>query len=168
LPDSERDYWKAWLDEYGPKLLLFARQFVPSAADAEEIVQEAFVRFWRSGRYKSSNPKAALFGYVRWAALDWLRRQKRYERADSLAPPASVVDGAMFTGELEREEFRAAAEEAIRKLPADQREVLVLKIWGGLSYPEIGEALDISPNTAASRFRYAVSALRKELGESKR
>jgi len=48
-------------------------------------------------------------------------------------------------------------------LPHDQREVLVLKIWNELTFSEIGDALGISQNTAASRYRYALAHLKKSL-----
>ena len=48
-------------------------------------------------------------------------------------------------------------------LPEEQREVVVMKVWGELTFEAIGQVLDVSPNTAASRFRYAIKALRKAL-----
>ena len=54
-------------------------------------------------------------------------------------------------------------EAAIGRLPPAQREILVLKIWGELTFEQIAAQLDLSPNTAASRYRYAITALRKEL-----
>ena len=62
-----------------------------------------------------------------------------------------------------RDEWRAAVESVLRKLPSEQREVLVMKVWGGLTFPQIAAALNVSPNTAASRYRYALAALRREL-----
>ncbi len=52
-------------------------------------------------------------------------------------------------------------ETALCRLPPEQREVLVLKIWGELTFAQIGEALKLSPNTVASRYRYALVALKK-------
>jgi len=52
-------------------------------------------------------------------------------------------------------------QDALNRLPANQRAVVTLKIWGGLTFAEIGAALDIPPNTAASRYRYALEDLRK-------
>ena len=51
----------------------------------------------------------------------------------------------------------------MRALPAEQREVLVLKIFCGLTFSEIGSLLTISPNTIAGRYRYALQHLQKEL-----
>jgi len=46
-------------------------------------------------------------------------------------------------------------------LPAPQREVITLKVWGGLTFAEIAATLDIPPNTAASRYRYGLEELRR-------
>jgi len=51
----------------------------------------------------------------------------------------------------------------LHRLPSAQREVLTLKIWGELTFDEIARELDISHNTAASRYRYALAALRNEM-----
>jgi RNA polymerase sigma-70 factor (ECF subfamily) len=64
--------------------------------------------------------------------------------------------------EIEDDSQRALAD-AVELLPAEQREVLVMKIWNDLTFAEIGSALGISQNTAASRYRYALSALKKNL-----
>jgi RNA polymerase sigma-70 factor (ECF subfamily) len=56
-------------------------------------------------------------------------------------------------------------EAALNQLPGDQREVVVMKIWGALTFAQIGEALGIPLNTAASRYRYALSRLGAELSE---
>jgi RNA polymerase sigma-70 factor (ECF subfamily) len=53
----------------------------------------------------------------------------------------------------------------MRVLPDNYREVLTLKIWGGLTFAEIAETLGISANTAASRYRYALTELRKQTRE---
>ena len=58
---------------------------------------------------------------------------------------------------------RREIEVALQRLPTVQREVLVLKIWNELTFEQIGATLEIPPNTAASRYRYALAALRKEL-----
>ena len=164
--------WQAWLGRHGPAMLLLARQWVPSRADAEDVVQEAFLRFWRSPRRTQvsvADPVAYLFGCVKHAALDWQRggrRRARREEAAGLAtgPNASSPD-PLLTGGLEREERRMAVEAALAQLPEAQREVLVMKVWGGLSFPQIAQALGVPPDTAASRYRYALAKLRGQLAE---
>ncbi len=63
-------------------------------------------------------------------------------------------------------EQRELVQYALAQVSIAQREVLVLKIWQGLTFPQIAEALDIPVNTAASRYRYALTALRRLLAES--
>ena len=59
------------------------------------------------------------------------------------------------------DEEAQALETALQKLPPEQREVVVMKIWGGLKFEEIANEFNISQNTAASRYRYALEGLRK-------
>ena len=56
-----------------------------------------------------------------------------------------------------------ALQVALAALPGKFREVITLKIWGDLTFAQIGETLQISPNTAASRYRYGMDALRAQL-----
>jgi RNA polymerase sigma-70 factor, ECF subfamily len=159
------DAWADWLDEHGPALLLFARQWVSERADAEDIVQEGFVRFWRS-RQNAADPKAYLYACVKHCAFEWLRRRsRRLRREAATARPDQGASDSLLAAAPERNERRQFVETALRKLPEDQREVLVLKIWGGLTFPQIGAALAISANTAASRYRYALAKLREQLSE---
>ena len=60
---------------------------------------------------------------------------------------------------------KAMIEAALNQLPGDQREVVVMKIWGGLTFAQIGEALGVPLNTAASRYRYALVRLEADLAE---
>jgi RNA polymerase sigma-70 factor (ECF subfamily) len=159
MAESE-DSWAVWLEEHGPALVLLARYWTASRADAEDVVQEAFVRFWRA-RERIEEPVAYLYACVKHCALDWQRsRQRQARRELATARPEAE---SLLVGRLEQEERRAAIEAALGNLPVDQSEVLVMKIWGGLSFPQIAMALEISANTAASRYRYALAKLREQL-----
>src|SRR5689334_21167642 len=76
--------WEDWLRRHGPALLLAARQWVPSAADAEDVVQEAFLRFWRS-RGRAADPVAYLYACARRCALEWRRGGRRRDRREAAA-----------------------------------------------------------------------------------
>ena len=151
--------WKVCFSELGPGLVLFARQWVHSLADAEDIVQEAFVRFWK--RNHNIESKGLLYAMVRSIALDVIRRDSRRARREAVAM-SDTEQAAQPVFQLEDESQQALAA-ALDLLPKDQREVLVMKIWNELTFAEIGEALGVSQNTAASRYRYGLAALRKTL-----
>jgi RNA polymerase sigma-70 factor (ECF subfamily) len=159
---GDPDEWATWLDRHGPALVLLARQRVASRADAEDVVQEAFVRFWRS-RHRAADPVAFLYTCVRRCALDWQRARGRRSRREQIA--ARPEADSCFAGPAEQAERRAAVEGLLSGLPEEQREVIVMKIWGGLSFPQIAESLRIPANTAASRYRYALDKLRARSAE---
>ena len=151
--------WKVCFSELAPGLVLFARQFVRSVADAEDIVQEAFVRFWR--KEHSIQNRALLFATVRSISLDLLRRDARRARRE--ADAVADVDTSVAPRFASTDESQQALALAVDRLPAEQREVLIMKIWNELTFADIGAVLGISQNTAASRYRYALAALKKNL-----
>jgi RNA polymerase sigma-70 factor (ECF subfamily) len=67
--------------------------------------------------------------------------------------------------ELEREETHRQVWSALRTLPNEQAEVVVLKIWEGMTFAQIGQILETSANTAASRYQYAISKLSRRLSQ---
>lgn len=162
MTDGDTD-WRRWLDRDGPALLLLARQYVPDRADAEDVVQEAFVRFWRA-RGRAADARAYLFACVRRCALEWLRGARRRDRREEAVARPDIAD-PLFETRLVQEDRRRQVEAALARLPTEQREVVVLKVWGGLTFPEIAAALDVPANTAASRYRYALDRLRPHLSE---
>jgi RNA polymerase sigma-70 factor (ECF subfamily) len=153
--------WRTWLGRHGAALLLFARQWSASRADSEDAVQNGFLKFWRS-RQNATDEIAYLYACVRSAAMDLGRGARRRDVHEHRA--AEIMRSA-FEVSPERAEREAAIEAALNQLPGDQREVIVMKIWSDLTFAQIGEALAISPNTAASRYRYALARLEQELSE---
>src|SRR5262249_16382456 len=152
--------WSDWLTRHGPALLLLARQFVPSQADAEDALHDGFVRFWRR-RDRIEDAHAYLFTCVRAAALDRVKSEPRPKDRDEQYPVRffSMPDSA------EQREQEKLIANALAQLPAAQREVVVMKLWGGLQFDQIGQAVGININTAASRYRYAIAKLRTLLSE---
>jgi RNA polymerase sigma-70 factor (ECF subfamily) len=93
--------------------------------------------------------------------MNWRRqrgRRKKHERA--LKPQPLFASDHDRPAEAETEQ---AIEEALRGLPAAEREVVVMRIWGGLSFPQIGEALSVSSSTADTRYRSGLKRLRLAL-----
>jgi RNA polymerase sigma-70 factor (ECF subfamily) len=76
-------------------------------------------------------------------------------------------DVVWFDKTIEEDERAAQIEEALKTLPDYYKEVILLKIWGDLTFEEIAETLDIPMNTAASRYRYALEKLRRTITPAK-
>jgi RNA polymerase sigma-70 factor (ECF subfamily) len=87
------------------------------------------------------------------------RRAAREQRVVAEADPPVI----WFAGDWETQERARAIQTALAAVPADQREVIVLKTWAELTFAEIAEVLDIPANTAASRYRLGLEALREQL-----
>jgi RNA polymerase sigma-70 factor (ECF subfamily) len=164
--DSKRSeaHWHLCYQQLAPKLLLFARQWVSSMADAEDVVQTAFVRFWRHQPAAGPEHYPLLYSAVRSSALDLLRSSERRSRreADDRVDVARG-DTPIFDTTIDQREHAESVQAAIGQLPQAQREVVVLKIWGELTFAQIAQALGESINTIASRYRYALEAMRKHI-----
>ncbi len=157
--------WKTWFAKHGAKLLLFARQQARNPADAEDLVQEAFIRIWRLYGHTGDVPPTLVFRTIRRLAIDWVRRDDRRELREQKVVMDNATSSPWFERKVETMERQAIIEDAVRGLPSDQQEVVLLKIWGDLTFDEIGKTLDISINTAASRYRYALEKLRLRVPE---
>lgn len=160
--------WKKCYDQISPNLVLYARQLTPSPADAEDVVQMAFVRWWRRFPDGDTENIPLLYAAVRTIALDLRRsdtRRAKREAGAEIALPNG--DAPMFDPAPEKKEAAEIVTQALSKLPEDQREVVTLKLWGGLTFQEIATAMGISINTVAGRYRYALAALQKQLAPLK-
>jgi RNA polymerase sigma-70 factor (ECF subfamily) len=165
--------WKRWFHDNGSRLLLFSRQQTRSHADAEDVLQEAIFRLWRTAGSDPASPPPSLplaYTSIRHTAIDLarrnIRRSKREQKSDQLVDEFSESPDWFGTASLEEKERNAAVANAIRDLPQKFKEVLTLKIWGDLTFAQIADTLNIPMNTAASRYRYALEALRKTVKPS--
>ena len=164
--------WSAWLREHGPRLLLFARQQARRQEDAEDILQEALVKLARKvdeGSFVGGQEAWMPFLYtqLRREAIDLGRRNDRRKKREETVVEDEERQGkgedAWFESAGYDEERKVLVEGALKELPRKFSEVIVMKVWGGRTFAEIGDILDISMNTAASRYRYGIEAMRKRL-----
>jgi len=161
-PDPD---WQTWYDAHAARLLLYARQWLPERADAEDAVQAGFVKFWRSRAAPEAADLPLLFTAVRTAALDLAKSRRRRTGREQRA--ADTAPTAWWDGDTLAERERAdAVARAIAALPPEQREPVVLRIWGGLTFAEAARTLDENMNTVAARYRAALTRLRHLLPET--
>jgi len=109
--------WEACYRELAPKLLLFARQWVPVPADAEDVVQAAFIKFWQHRPDAHPEHYPLLYAAVRTCALDFRRSGERRSRREA-NPAVDVLreDATFFDHGVEQREDAALLEAALREL----------------------------------------------------
>lgn len=160
------------MSHYTVPLLRFAKSFTP--ADAEDIVQDVFFGIWdsRNRIVLTGSLRGYLFGAVRRKALLRKRHDDVVDRAaDNFlsvrASPGMGVPPSPPDQSLDDSELRAALEDALRQLSERARSVLTLRWMHELTYPEIAEALGISPDAAKKQGQRAEEAVRPLLEQFK-
>lgn len=170
--------WREWIETHGPKLLLFARQQTRSQEDAEDVLQDALVKLVdkiRNDEFIGGTEawQPYLYTTIRRLAIDLGRRDDRRKRREDTVGQQAGEERQQafhpwFESESSDDETRSQLEAKLKELPEKFSEVIVMKIWGERTFAEIGEILDISPNTAASRYRYGLEALKRGLRGARR
>lgn len=159
----KQDQWDQWLEANAAQLLLYARQQTRSGADAEDVLQEALVESWERTDGEAP-PLALVFSTIRRRAIDLARSSdRRAKREDAVV--ADVGGEPWFEPSLADDESRRMLEEAVKRLPESQQEVVTLKTWSGLTFQEIANLTGAPLNTVASRYRYGIEGLKKLLHE---
>ena len=152
---TDYDWRQPLYERKAAELILYGRALGLSHGEAEDVLQETFLALLqmarptrepehyciRSFRNRALNYKRSLWRRLtrEWESLRW------FEKSPGESP-------------AERAAMRCLAE-----LPVEQREVIVLKIWNRCTFEEIGELLDVSPNTAAGRYRYGLQKIKFRL-----
>src|SRR5262249_7412445 len=141
-------------DLVGPRSVRYARALTRRQHDAEDALQAAVVRvaLYPQGMAEAEHSWAYLLRFVRLEAHKNVRKGGPDEGAPRAAEAGSE-DPSIDSGAGQR------VNGSRKNLPASQSEVVVLKIWEGMTFAEIADVLGESPNTAASRYRYALAKL---------
>ncbi|MBN2025103.1 MAG: sigma-70 family RNA polymerase sigma factor [Pirellulales bacterium] len=152
--DAER--LGALFDRHAAALALFASQWCDCP---EDVVQEALVELGRRGG-GLDDPAAWLFRVVRNRAIDRgraLRRRRRHETA-------AGQQRAGWSPAVESDRLDAAAAlAAVERLPEEEREIVVARIWGGLTFQQIAAMAGVSDSAAHRRYEKALASLREHL-----
>jgi RNA polymerase sigma-70 factor, ECF subfamily len=152
----DRDEIEKLYRHHGAALVLFAASIARSRSRAQDAVHTVFVKLLDQGlKDRLADAKAYLFASVRNTVLNDL---KRNERVVDLDPDSAWFDPPEHDHAAERQ-----LQFALKELTVDQRQIVVMHIWGELTFGQISEVLGISPNTVASRYRYALNKLREHM-----
>jgi RNA polymerase sigma-70 factor (ECF subfamily) len=142
-------------DQFGDALFRYAAIVLADREAAADVVQQVFVSFLQQAR-PIEDAERYLRRAIRNGCFSALRVRRREPVADE--PMLEAIGG------FEDPVDRLALEQALRALPPEQREVVHLKVFEGLTFQEIAEATMESANTVASRYRYAMEKLRGHFG----
>ncbi len=149
------DWAAALYDACAPQLVLYGRALGLSHPEAEDVLQETF----RALLALAEPPREPRFFAIRC----FRNRALNHRRGLWRRLTRELESAAWFEQEGSSSPREQAALAALSRLPAEQREVIVLKFWNDLTFEAIAELLDLSPNTAAGRYRYGLQKLRAEL-----
>ncbi len=152
--DEDKPGWcEALYNAKAAELLLYGRALGLSHSQAEDVVHETFVAMLRRAEAPSQPVHYCIRAFrnraLRFRQRFWRRLVLEFESQRWFEPSTEETLA-------EREAMRLLAE-----LPTDQREVIVLKIWHEHTFEQIGELLNISPNTAAGRYRYGLQKVKR-------
>ena len=161
---DDRDAFAALYDRYSLRAYGFARAMCDTRERAEEAVQDAFLRLWRSrGAYDPAHAGARtwIFALIRRSCIDIFRC---YRRGDSLRASDAHLEHVAAIGsaadDAERHEEGRQVHAALQQLPDAQREVIVLAYFGGLTHTELAERLRLPLGTVKGRMRLGLTSAR--------
>ena len=170
--DKKSDFSRVY-SIYFPKLVRFAREFVLSTEDAENIIQDIFIYLWEHQEVLGnlSNLNAFLFVLVKNRCIDFIRQKKLVERKreefemvmDKELQLKMYALQQFDENALSTDDIEVILNNAINSLPEKCREVFILSRMEGLKYREIAERLNISTKTVENQIITALKKLRVEL-----
>jgi RNA polymerase sigma factor (sigma-70 family) len=172
---GDEEAFRGLFGRYAPSAMALARRVARQPFLAEEIVQEAFLAVWRNPSgydQQRGSVRAWLMGMVHHRAVDAVRREESQRRrveesmvSDPLVSPDPADDVA---DRVDLPEERKAVRAALDGLPAEQREVIELMYFGGLSQSTISERLGLPLGTVKSRTLLGMRRLRGAIGGTAR
>ena len=139
-------------------LLLYGRALGLGHGEAEDVLQETFVALLAMEE-PPENP-------LHYCVRGYRNRALNYKRGLLRRLARELESKRWFERGPGESPAERAAMRCLEKLPPEQREVIVLKIWHEHTFEELGELLGLSPNTAAGRYRYGMEKLRACLKEN--
>jgi RNA polymerase sigma factor (sigma-70 family) len=173
---GEQSCFEELIHRHKNKVFAYISLYIRDQALAEDIFQDTFLKVIqsvKSGRYYDNGK------FVSWVMriahnliIDHFRRIKQMNTISNDDYESDIFNSSKFAdATVEDDMIKRQVQKDIRKmitqLPDDQREVVILRHYAGLSFKEIAEITDVSINTALGRMRYALINLRKIMDEKK-
>jgi RNA polymerase sigma-70 factor, ECF subfamily len=151
-------------DQHADAIVGFLLNVTRDENETREVLQEVFLKLARRPELLANtrDERAFLLRLAHNVARDhYRRRDARARNEDRFASETTpIFETSITADEQARREVLAAA---LGELPEDQRAVVHLKLWEALTFEQVARVLDISANTAASRYRYGLDKLRARL-----
>lgn len=158
LADGDPDALAEVYDRYAASLYRTLQALLCSAADAEDALQEVFVKIATGRTSRIRDLRSYLFVAARHEAFNILRRRKRESSLDDDSFALENMDAFSSPKERDAQPYDWTA--LLARLPLEQREVIALKVWEQMTFVEIARIVGVSPNTVTSRYRYGIERLR--------
>lgn len=164
-PPGQDSDLEALYDAHAGALYGFLFQFTRNEADARDVLQDVFIKLATTPLLLDEvrDVRGFLIRMAHRQAIDLGRRRQTRDRKHDRA--AGEAEAGLFAPSTEADEaaFRGSLEAALAEIPPEQRTVVHLKLWEGMTFDQISEILQIPLNTAASRYRYGLDKLRERL-----
>jgi RNA polymerase sigma-70 factor (ECF subfamily) len=144
--------------ERSPRLTLYARQWL-DASSAEDVVQDALAALL-SQRVAPDEPIAWMYRAVRNAAIDYAKLSARRRKREAAVAQSRHE---WFRDRAENLIDAESTEQALKQLAAEDREIVVLRIWGELGFAQIAQILQLSVSTVHTRYTSALAQMRSVL-----
>lgn len=154
-PRLSRNDVRRMYEQHAPVLLVYALSLLHDRSASEDVLHQVFAKLLQRDVVINGEPLHYLYRAVRNTALNHRRNRSR----ECELPQ----NGRWLESPPGLEETGLAIQSALADLPDEQREVVILRVWGQMTFEEAAAALEISPNTAASRYRYALTKLKEQL-----
>lgn len=165
IAQKDKEALSLLYDRYAQILLSFAFRILHSREESEEVISDVFIQVWRSAKnydQEKSRVDSWLFMITRSRALDRLRQLAKRTK-DTLAAKELPIITHPLDQDLIFQERRQIIIDALDRLPFEQRQVLELSYFKGMSHTEIAIKLDVPLGTIKTRIRLGISKLRQLL-----
>lgn len=163
--DEHSNWLERFYEAKAAGLILYGRALGLGHGEAEDVLHSTFLALMQLTEFPRE-PENYCVRSFRNRALNYKRSLWRRLSREVLADGHHFAGGHHWFEKPPDETLQAMQTDAVRllaELPQEQREVIVLKIWNRFTFEEIGALLEISPNTAAGRYRYGLQKMKSKL-----